>query len=116
MVMTHIPMLSVPIEIDDQDVMRISGTRVTLDSLIAYYLQGESPEALHQGFPTVPLADIYAVIAYYLTHQTELDAYFARRRAESARKRQQIEAEYTSETRELHARWRAQLDHEGESD
>jgi len=30
---------------------------------------------LWKGFPTVPLTDMYAVIAYYLAHHDEVDDY-----------------------------------------
>ena len=86
--------MTIPLHMDEHGLMRVSGTRVTLDSIINYYLQGESPEDLHEGFPTVPLPDIYAVIAYYLTHRDELDAYLKRRETEANRIRQEIEARY----------------------
>jgi len=79
---------------DEHGAIRVSGTRVTLDSIINYYLQGESPEDLHEGFPTVPLTDIYAVIAYYLAHRDELDGYLKRRKDEGERIRQEMEAKY----------------------
>ncbi len=97
--MTDTPTLSIPIHTDEHGAMRVSGTRVTLDSLIGYYRQGETPEDLHEGFPTVPLADIYAVIAYYLAHREEIDAYLQRRDAEAERIRQQVEANYSPETK-----------------
>jgi uncharacterized protein (DUF433 family) len=80
-----------PLKQDDDGTIRVSGTRVTLDTLIGFYRQGETPEELHEGFPTVALADIYAVIAYYLTHQTEVDAYLKQRNQEAERIRQEWE-------------------------
>jgi uncharacterized protein (DUF433 family) len=72
----------------------VSGTRVSLDSIINYYLQGQTPESLHNSFPTVPLTDVYAVIAYYLAHRDELDAYLQHQQAEAERIRQEFEAKY----------------------
>jgi len=89
--------INLPMKTDEQGAIRVSGTRVTLDVLIACYQQGDSPERIHEGFPTVPLRDIYAVIAYYLENQAEVDAYLKRRDEEAARIRQQIEANYTPE-------------------
>jgi uncharacterized protein (DUF433 family) len=86
-----------PLSRDASGVILVSSTRVTLDTIIARYHQGDTPEAIHEGFPTVPLTDIYAVIAYYLAHQAEVDAYIARRDAERERLRQEIEASYTPE-------------------
>ncbi|MDX2136896.1 MAG: DUF433 domain-containing protein [Chloroflexota bacterium] len=74
MMMAFPETVTLPLHMDEPGAIRVSDTRVTLDVLIAFYRQGESPEALHDGFPTVPLADIYAVIAYYLANQAEVDA------------------------------------------
>jgi uncharacterized protein (DUF433 family) len=54
----------------------IGKSRVTLETIILKWQAGDTPEALHQGFPTVPLAAIYGAIAYYLEHQEELDQMF----------------------------------------
>ena len=54
----------------------IGKSRVTLETIILKWRAGDAPEALHQGFPSVPLAAIYGSIAYYLEHQEELDQMF----------------------------------------
>lgn len=91
--------LTVPLKRDDNNTIRVSNTRVTLDTVIARYHQGDSPERIHEGFPTVPINDIYAVIAYYLSHQEELDLYLQQRNEEAEQIRQKIEANYTPEQR-----------------
>ena len=103
---TDAPTLPIPLRTDESGALHVSGTRVTLDTLIARYHQGESPETIHAGFPTVPLHDVYAVIAYYLAHRDELDAYLQRRDAEAERLRQEIEATYTPVQRARHERLR----------
>ena len=89
--------MSLPLKIDEQGTIYISRTKVTLDILIARYQQGDSPEAMHEGFSTVSLTDIYAVIAYYLAHRDELDAYLKQRDDDVERIRQEMEARYTPE-------------------
>jgi uncharacterized protein (DUF433 family) len=89
--------VALPMKMDEHGSIRISGTRVTLDTIIARYRQGDSPEAIHEGFDTVPLTDIYAVIAYYLAHQDEVDAYLKQGAEEAARIRAKLEATYTPE-------------------
>lgn len=74
MITTPIAM-DLPLQTDAGGVIRVSGTRVTLHTLISAYRQGDTPEAIHEGVPTVPLADIYAVIAYYLANRATVDAY-----------------------------------------
>lgn len=51
----------------------VGPSRVTLDSIIVAWQMGQTPEAIHDDFPTVPQSDIYGAIAYYLEHQIELD-------------------------------------------
>jgi len=92
--MTDMPMLAVPLKTDEHGVIRVMGTRIPIDTVIARYHQGETPEGIHHGFPTLSVSDIWAVIAYYLAHRAELDTYLETRDAESARTRQEIEANY----------------------
>ena len=93
------PTMTVPLRTDEHGVIHVSGTRVTLDVLIARYQQGDTPEAIHRGFSTVPLTDIYATIAYYLSHQDEVDAYLKQGDEEAERIRQEVESNYTPEQR-----------------
>lgn len=86
--------MTIPLRTDEHGAIRVSGTRVTLDTVIARYHQGDSPETIHEGFDVLPLNDIYAVIAYYLAHREELDAYLLRREEEAERLRQEWEAKY----------------------
>lgn len=89
--------IDLPMKMDEQGSIRVSGTLVTLDTLMACYLQGDSPEEIHKGFPTVPLTDIYSVIAYYLANRDEIDDYLAQREQTADRIRAEIEATYTPE-------------------
>ena len=72
--------LPVPLKEDEHGVVRVDGTRVTLDTVIGFFNQGESPEEIADGFPTLKLADIYAVIGYYLQHRSEVDEYLRQRK------------------------------------
>ena len=99
--------MTIPLHMDERGTVRVSGTRVTLDTIIGFYRQGHSPEQLHDAFPTIPLGDIYAVVSYYLAHQDELDAYLKQREEEAERLRQEIEANYTPEQRAFQERLRA---------
>jgi uncharacterized protein (DUF433 family) len=107
--MIDIPeVVALPLKEDKDGNIRVSGTRVTLDTIIGFYRQGETPEDLHEGFPTVPLADIYAVISYYLAHQDEIDAYLKQRDEKAERIRQEWETKNPPPTKaELLARLEA---------
>lgn len=68
--------------------MRVSGTRVPLETVVQAFYLGSTPEEIVQDFPTLTLAQVYAVLAYYLAHQDAVDAYVAERddRREQARR------------------------------
>src|SRR5262249_32768484 len=65
-------------------VWRVSGTRVSLDSLLFAYNEGAKPEEIAERFPSLALSEIYAIIAYYLGNRPELDAYLAERNTQRA--------------------------------
>lgn len=81
-----------PLRVDDHGVVRMGDTRVSFDSIVYRHKQGDTPAEIHQGFPSVPLADIYAAIAYYLRNHEEAEAYLAERRAEAERIRREVES------------------------
>jgi uncharacterized protein (DUF433 family) len=56
----------------------LEGSRVFLEHVVEAFQQGKHPEDIQQGFPSISLADIYAVIAYYLRHRNEVERYMAR--------------------------------------
>ena len=64
----------------DDGVVRVGGTRVPLATVITAFHQGATPEEIVDGFDTLELADVYAVIAHYLRHETDVDAYLAEQR------------------------------------
>lgn len=69
---------------------RITGTRVSLDSIVYAFLRGSSPESIVQSFPVLTLEEVYGAIAYYLGHQTEVDAYLQEGEREFAALREQL--------------------------
>lgn len=84
----------VPIRTDPDGVVRVARTRVTLDSLVAAFRSGSTPEEIAQQYPSLDLADIYSVIAYYLRHEAEVENYLADRRREATRVRKQNERRF----------------------
>jgi uncharacterized protein (DUF433 family) len=67
----------------------LTGHRIGLYHVVHYYNQGYSPEMLVCQFPTLPLALVHKVIAFYLENKDEVDAYVAGVRAELDRQRAQ---------------------------
>lgn len=70
---------TIPLITDSEGVVRVSGTRVTLDTIVASFRDGATPEEIAQQYPSVPLGDIYQVIGYFLRHSQEVNAYIHRR-------------------------------------
>ena len=87
------PTVSIPMRTDEHGDIRVGGTRVLLDLVIARHKQGRTPEQIQESFPTLKLADIYGVITYYLNNQNEVEAYLQRRREQGEALRHKIEAE-----------------------
>lgn len=84
-----------PLQADTDGVVRIGCTRVTLDTIVVAFQQGATAEEIAQQFPTVMLSDIYAVIAYYLRHRKEVEAYLAEgdRQGDMLRQKQAAKSE-----------------------
>jgi uncharacterized protein (DUF433 family) len=84
----------VPLRDDADGTVRIGGTRVLLDTVISSFRSGASAEQIAEQYPDLELADVYAVIGYYLRNTVAVDAYLSRRRQESERLRAEIEAKF----------------------
>lgn len=96
--MINIPQsMKLPLQLNEHGKILVSGTRVTLDTLLEWYSHGQTPEDLHEGFETIPLSDIYVIISYYLANRDEVEAYLQKHQEESARLRAEIEDNYTEE-------------------
>jgi uncharacterized protein (DUF433 family) len=88
--------VSVPLRTDEAGAVRVGESQVLLDVVIREFAKGASPEEIVHAYSTLQLADVYAVIAYYLRHQAEVDRYLETRREEAEQLRQKIEAKQPS--------------------
>lgn len=81
---THMTLLletpPLPLETDVDNIVRVGGTRVTLQTVISAFLNGATAEQIAQDYPVLELADVYAVIQYYLRNRELVDEYLAERR------------------------------------
>ena len=84
----------IPLSADADGVVRVGNTRVTLDTVIAAFQEGATPETIAQQYPSLTLADVYAVIGYYLNHRSEVHAYLQEREQVAARVRQENESRF----------------------
>ncbi|HVF48702.1 MAG TPA: DUF433 domain-containing protein [Pyrinomonadaceae bacterium] len=85
---------TVPLSTDEAGVMRVDGTRVSLDSVVFAFNDGATPEEIAQQYPTLHLADVYAVISYYLQHRSEVEDYLEMRRGQRLELRKEAEARF----------------------
>ena len=53
----------------------VRDTRVSLDSIVYGFLNGQTAESIAQSFPLLALEQVYGAIAFYLAHRAEIDAY-----------------------------------------
>ena len=89
-----------PLRVDEGGAVRVGNSRVSLDLVVEQYENGVTPEDMVRAYDTLELADVHAVIAYYLRHRDEVRAYLKRRAEEAVALRARIEAERPRVTRE----------------
>jgi uncharacterized protein (DUF433 family) len=85
---------TIPLETDAHGVIRVSRTRVTLDTIVAAFKDGATAEEIAQQYPTVLLADVYYVIGYYLHKRDEVEMYLSRRQKEGRELQEKMEARF----------------------
>lgn len=84
-----------PLYATDEGVVRIKGTRVSLDTVIGAFQNGSTAEQIAYKYPSLNLADIYAVITHYLRHRQEVEAYLIQQRQEAESIRQKVEERFS---------------------
>lgn len=53
----------------------ISGTRISLDSMVYAFNRGDSPETIKDNFTSLTLEEVYGALAFYLGNQDKIDIY-----------------------------------------
>lgn len=101
--------MTVPLTHTEFGTIRVGRSRVSLDSIVHHYKQGATAERIAESFPSLDLADIYAVIAYYLANRESVEEYLQRQEAEADALQQQIESDPKQQkaTNQLRERIRA---------
>lgn len=83
-----------PLQANEDGVILVGNTRVTLDTVTAVFNQGATAEEIVYRYPSLNLADVYATIAFYLKHQSEVEAYLQQRRQRSQEIREMNQARF----------------------
>ena len=74
------------------DAYVVAGTRVSLDTIVYAFIEGQSAETIAQVFPVLTLEQVYGAITYYLAHRDEVEQYLEGRRQYLEGRRQDLAA------------------------
>ncbi|HLY26021.1 MAG TPA: DUF433 domain-containing protein [Aggregatilineales bacterium] len=104
----------VPLEIKEDGVVRVTGSRVTLDTVVGAFNEGASAEEIVEQYPSLALTDVYAVLNYYLHEKQTVDVYLSEYRQRGEQIRREVEARFSPvgirerllARRAKHGRWR----------
>lgn len=83
--------VSLPLAFDKNGVVKVGGTRVTLDTVVKAFARGATAEEIAQQYPSTSLPDVYATISYYLQNRLQVDEYLRKRQEQGLAVRRQNE-------------------------
>lgn len=84
--------LFVPLAMDSDGVIRVGGTRVTLDTVVGAFQRGATAEEIVQNYSSLRLEDVYATITFYLQNRPAADVYLTEQCQKGDEIQRQIEA------------------------
>jgi uncharacterized protein (DUF433 family) len=93
---------AIPLTIWEDGSIRVTGSRVTLDSIVHEFKLGATAEQVLHSFPSVSLREIYGAIFYYLNNTEDVEEYFRQREKGAEETRRFIESHM--DTKALRAR------------
>jgi uncharacterized protein (DUF433 family) len=98
--------INVPLTLWEDGSIRITGSRVPIDTIVYHFNLGATAEEISYKFPSLQLTDIYGAIHYYLTHRAEVEEYLRLQEAEADAVQQRIEsdAQYQQSKAEMRER------------
>lgn len=100
-----------PLQRDPMGAIRVGGTRVTLDTVVGAWDDGADAEEIAARYDALALADVHAVLSYYLRHREEVQAYLDRRREKAEEVRRENDRRFPPNT--FRARLLARRDAQG---
>jgi uncharacterized protein (DUF433 family) len=83
-----------PLTTGDDGVVRVGGTRVTLDTVVEAFREGLTPEEIQQQYPSLDLPHVYASVSYYLQHRREVEKYLGERAHHREEVRREVETRF----------------------
>jgi uncharacterized protein (DUF433 family) len=97
----------VPLITTEHGDIHVVGTRVSLETIIEDYNNGASPEDMVLSYSSLNLADVHAVITYYLRNKQDVDAYVQQQKHRAKETREHLSIDQSSQElrAKLRARW-----------
>ena len=87
----------VPLVKDEEGQIRVTGTRVTLDTIACAFNRGATAEEISQQYSALSLADVYSVLAFLIRHHDEVTDYLNERALRQAAVRMENETRFDSQ-------------------
>lgn len=87
------PTQRAPLTSAEDGTIRITGSRVTLDSVVHQFKSGATAEQIQEDFPSLQLRDIYGAIAYYLQNTQAVEEYLRAQEQAAAQTRREIQGQ-----------------------
>jgi uncharacterized protein (DUF433 family) len=85
----------------------VTGTRVSLDSIVYEFRDGASPESIRWSYSVLTLEEVYGAIAYYLRNQKKIDKYLEESEIKFEKEAAERRREFRKANPELYKRLRA---------
>ena len=86
-----------PLKEDADGVLRVAGTRVSLDSIVNAFDTGATAEEIVYRYPALEIASVYEAIAYVLRHRGTVDEYLAVRQRKASNVQTEVETVFPPE-------------------
>lgn len=66
----------------------VANSRVSLDSIVCAFLEGQTAESIAQSFPVLSLEQVYGAISFYLANRHTVDQYLEKAKLDFAAHRE----------------------------
>ena len=71
----HDRSLRVPLAADENGTLRVEGKGVSFEEILQTYERGATAEEIVDVLPSLTLAEVYAVLSYYLQNPRQVETY-----------------------------------------
>jgi uncharacterized protein (DUF433 family) len=88
--------VSIPLETNKQGVIRVKGTRVSLDSILHAYNEGATAEEIVLRYPTCAIEEVYTILSWALNNSDFVTEYLAIQTARRGQLEKVIRQEFPS--------------------